>query len=143
VHKVLLSVIALLTSSTLLTAAPRAAKQPPPGRQDAQRRGLDHLEVPGGCRGLQEGARLCGEPFPASSRPPNSSGKAVELDPDFALGHALPWSADAGAEGLKEIERGAALAKGLPEGERMLIEIRLADARGEEEKVRELWNSSP
>lgn len=138
-HKVLLSVIALLTSSTLLAATPAGAKQhaapggkplsgeisitsKSPAAVDAFRKGRDYAE---NIRIVEATEQLK---------------KTVELDPSFALAHAYLGSLTPGAEGLREIERGASLAKGLPEAERMLIDTMLADARGEEEKVRELWN---
>src|SRR5436309_5891465 len=64
--------------------------------------------------------------------------KALEIDPAFALAHAYLGGSLPGGEGLKELERAARLASGLPEAERTLIDTMLAERRGEEEKFRRL-----
>src|SRR5437763_1944393 len=64
--------------------------------------------------------------------------KAIELDPKFAQAHALLGSITPGPPGLRELEQGAALSAGLPETERLGIEIMLAWKRGEREKARPL-----
>ena len=61
--------------------------------------------------------------------------KALELDPDFALAHALNGMVLTGAEGLKEIERGAAKLAGLPEAEALLVQVYLATKQGDSAKA--------
>ena len=65
--------------------------------------------------------------------------KAIELDADFAQAHAYLGSVTPGSEGMKELERGSALAAKLPANERLLIQAMLADGQGQEEKARGLW----
>ena len=65
--------------------------------------------------------------------------KAIELDADFAQAHAYLGSVTPGSEGLKELERGSALAAKLPQNEGLLIQAMLADGEGHEEKARGLW----
>src|SRR5437867_1999525 len=64
--------------------------------------------------------------------------KAIELDADFALAHAWLGSLTPGKEGLEHLEHASALARNVPEAERVTIEAMLADTRGEEKKVRTL-----
>jgi tetratricopeptide (TPR) repeat protein len=64
--------------------------------------------------------------------------KAIALDPNFALAHAYLGELTPGAPGLKHLESAVALAKNLPEPERMLVDIMLAERRGEEERARTL-----
>ena len=64
--------------------------------------------------------------------------KALGIDPAFALAHAYLGGSLPGREGLKELERAASLSSGLPEAERTLIDIMLAERRGEEDKFRKL-----
>ena len=65
--------------------------------------------------------------------------KAMELDAEFAQAHAYLGSVTPGSEGMKELERGSALAAKLPANERLLIQAMLADGQGQEEKARGLW----
>src|SRR5207247_11092620 len=65
--------------------------------------------------------------------------KAIDLDPKFALAHAYLGSVTPGAEGHKEVELAASLAKDLPDAERLRIEVILAQDRGKEDDVRTLW----
>jgi tetratricopeptide (TPR) repeat protein len=63
--------------------------------------------------------------------------KAVELDPKFALAHALLGSATPGEAGNKHIGRALELAAGLPEPERLTIELLHLRRTNQDAKARE------
>jgi Flp pilus assembly protein TadD len=57
--------------------------------------------------------------------------KAIDLDPDFAQAHAYLGVATPGAEGQAELERAVSKAAALPEAERLLIQARMLQKRGD------------
>jgi tetratricopeptide (TPR) repeat protein len=62
-------------------------------------------------------------------------GRAVKLDPDFALATASLGATTPGAEGDALIERAVVLSAKLPETERMLVQAFAAQRRGNESEV--------
>lgn len=66
--------------------------------------------------------------------------KALALDPDFPLALAYLGKLTQGAEGIAMAERAAALddQQGLPEAEKLSVDVLLAERKGEDERVRSL-----
>lgn len=73
--------------------------------------------------------------------------KAVELDPDFALGRAYLGFYSAGGEGLRDLERAVELSANVPEAERQFIQLFMAYRKGDaalaSKTVRELLKAAP
>jgi tetratricopeptide (TPR) repeat protein len=64
--------------------------------------------------------------------------KAIELDPNFALAHAYLGMITPDAEGVRLVETAMSHAATLSEAERTLVELALAEKRGEVAKTEEL-----
>ena len=64
--------------------------------------------------------------------------QALQLDPNFVLAHALHGQAIGGSQGAAEIEQAAAQAAGLPDAERLLVEVSASVVRGEQARALKL-----
>lgn len=64
--------------------------------------------------------------------------KALALDEKFALALAMLGKVTPGEAGLAQVQRAAGLAAGLPETERLSIDVILAERKGEDERARNL-----
>jgi tetratricopeptide (TPR) repeat protein len=64
--------------------------------------------------------------------------KAIQLDPDFALAHAMLGGLTPGPEGEALLQKAQSLAGALPEAERTVIEAALAGRQGDDAKAAQL-----